>query len=198
MVGRRHRQEPVDLLDRAPDRRDRRGPAVGDALLEGADVLLDHRREGLVAGEQLLEALRRVGRLVLRHLGRPDLRAGHVVDRQLVLLLVERGEGVLADQDDQVPRDHLLRLEPVCRDLAGLGERRTVRGLVGRASVRAEVGPAVVVPLVAEDRRPHRVAVEDALPEPVGEVVDGSVGIEGDGHRRALPISAIWAGRRPV
>ena len=66
-----------------------------------------------------------------------------------------------------------------------------VGGLVGGATVRAEVGPAVVVPLVAEDRGPHRVALEDALPEAVGEVVDGGVRIEGDGHRRALPMSAF-------
>ena len=41
----RHRQHAVDLLDRLADRDRGRGAAVGDALVEGADVLLDQRRK---------------------------------------------------------------------------------------------------------------------------------------------------------
>ena len=71
-----HRQQPLDLLDRSPHRDGRGGAAVGDALGQRADVLVDQRRVAALASEQALEALRGVGRLVLRDLGGPDLRSG--------------------------------------------------------------------------------------------------------------------------
>ena len=112
----------------------------------------------------LLEALRRVARLVLRHLGRPDLRARHVVEGELVLLRGQRLEMVLADERQQVTGDDLLGLEPVGADVLRLGQRGAERGLVGRTAVRAEIGPAVVVALIAEDRGGQRVALREFPP----------------------------------
>jgi hypothetical protein len=42
------------------------------------------------------------------------------------------------------------------------------------------------VALVAEDRRPQRIALQHAIPEAIGEVVDGGVGIGDDGHGHGL------------
>ena len=141
VVGRGHRQEAVDLLDRPAHRHVGGGTAVGDALGQGADVLLDHGRVGRVAGQQLLHPLGRVGRLVLRDLGRPHLRAGHVVHRQLVLLLVQRLELVLAHEDEQVARDDLLRVQAFGGTGSGLVERR-IGTRPRRRRARPARGPA--------------------------------------------------------
>jgi hypothetical protein len=177
-----HRQQAIDLLDRAAHRHGRGRPAVGDTLGERADVLVDRDRIAVPAREQTLQALRGVGRLVLRHLCRPDLRTGHVVDRQLVLLLRERLEVVLAYQDQQVARDHLLRLEAIDGDLVCLGQSGAEGRFVGRPAIGPEVGPAIAVALVSQDRGGQWIAFEDAFPETVGEVVDGCVRIGDDGH----------------
>ena len=182
MVRGRHGQEALDLLDRAAHRCDGRGPPVGDALGKGRDVLLDQGRVRGQTGQQALEALGRVARLVLRHLRRPDLRTRHVVQGELVLLGGERLEMVLADERQQVAGDDLLGLEPVGADVLRLGQRGAERGLVGGTAIRAEVGPAVVEALIAEDRGGQRVALENSLPEAVGEVVHGGIGIDGGGH----------------
>ena len=127
VVGRRHRQQPVDLLDRAPHRDDRRGPAVGDALLEGADVLLDHRR---VAPRSARAASR--GAPACRTAGtapsRPATPAGPDMwsTASWYCFWSSAASCVLADEDHQVAGDDLLRLEPVGRDLLRLGQRRTV------------------------------------------------------------------------
>ena len=194
-LGRGHRQQALDLLDRSPHRDGRRRAPVADALGQGADVLLDQLREAPVAGDQRLDAFRGVGGLVLRDLGGPHLRAAHVIDGELVLLLRQCLELVLRDEDQQVPRDDLLGTEPVHRDLTRLGEHGTVGGLIGRATIRAEVRPAVVETLVTQEGGPGRVALQDAVPEPVGEVVDGSVRIEGNGHGWALPCGVSRTGR---
>ena len=71
--------------------------------------------------------------------------------------------------------------------IAGLGQDGPIRRLVGaRPSGRADVGPAVVVALVSQDRRPERIPLQHALPESVGKVVDGGVGVGDDGHGRGL------------
>jgi hypothetical protein len=181
-IGGGHRQQPLDLLDRSPHRDGRRSAPVADALGQGPDVLLDQLREAPVASEQLLDAFRGVSGLVLRDLGGPHLRAAHVIDGELVLLLRQRLEVVLRDEDQQVTGDDLLGAEPVHGDLTRLGEDGTVGSFLGRAAIGAEVRPAVVETLVAQDRGPGRVALQDPVPEPVGEVVDGSVRIEDDGH----------------
>jgi hypothetical protein len=187
MIRRRHGEEPIDLLDRAANGNGRRGTSIGDALAQRADVLLDHRRVRAEAGDELVEPLGGIGRLVLRHLGRPHLRPRHVVEAELVLLLSERLELVLADQDQQVARDDLLRFEPVGRDCLRLGQGRAVSGLLGGAAIRAEVGPLIVEPLVAEESGPHGVTLENAVPEPVGEIVDGGIGIDDHGHFCGTP-----------
>ena len=194
-LARGHRQQSLDLLDRAAHRDRRSGAPVGDALGQGADVLLDQLRKAPVAGKQGLDALRGVGRLVLRDLRGPHLRAAHVIDGKLVLLLLQRLELVLRDEDEQVTRDDLLGTEPVHRDRTRLGEDGTVGSFIGRAAIRPEVRPAVVETLVAQDRGPRRVALQNALPEAVGELVDSGIRIEGNGHGRALPCSVSRARR---
>ena len=67
---------------------------------------------------------------------RPHLRAAHVIDGQLVLLLRQRLELVLRDENQQVTRDDLLGTEPVHGDLTRLGEDGTVGSLIGRATIR--------------------------------------------------------------
>ena len=105
-----------------------------------------------------------------------------MVEGQLVLLRGQRLEVVLADERQQVAGDDLLGLEALGADLLRLGQRGAERGLVGGTAVRAEIGPAVVVALIAEDRGGQRVALENSLPESVGEVVHGGIGIDGGGH----------------
>ena len=136
----------------------------------------------------------RVTGLVLGHLGRPDLRTGHVVEGQLVLLLGERLEVVLADEDQQVAGDDLLGIEPLGGDLLRLGQGGSEGGLFGGSPGGAEVGPAVAVALVAEDRGGQRVAFEDAFPEAVGEVIDGSIRIGDDGHWKSPPVREMVVG----
>ena len=99
---------------------------------------------------------------------------------------------LLGDDDQQVAGDHLLRLEPVGWNRPCLVQRGTEGRLLGRTTVRAEIRPAVVVAGVAEDGRPHRVAFQEAFPESVGEVVDGGVRIERDGHGAFLPGHSGW------
>ena len=198
MGVRRQGKQALDLLDGAPHRHRSRRTAVPDAFVQRLDVLLDHCWIGRVADEELFEALRGVRGLVLRVVGGPYLRAGHVVDGELVPLVRQLLEVVLADEDDQIAGDDLLRFEPVGRDPARFVQRRSVGRLIGGAASRAEIGPAVVVALVAEEGRPHRIPLQDALPEPVGEVVDGSVGIDGDGHGRVLPLRARARAEWPV
>ena len=70
-----HGKQALYLLDRPAHRGDGRGPPIGDALGKGRDVLVDQGRVRGQPRQQLLETLRRVARLVLRDVGRPDLRA---------------------------------------------------------------------------------------------------------------------------
>ena len=62
---------------------------------------------------------------------------------------------------------------------------RTTARPARRLGRRAEVGPSLVVPVVAVDGGGDRVAFEDALPEPLGEVGDSGVGIS-VGHETGL------------
>jgi hypothetical protein len=84
----RRRHHPLDLLDLLANRHGRRGAPVGDPLAERLDLLLDRPRIGCEARQQSLEALGRVGHLVLGDPDRHRLRAKDVVDRELVLLLL--------------------------------------------------------------------------------------------------------------
>ena len=154
--GGRQLEQPIDLLDRSPHRDGGGGPAIGDAFGQGADVLLDHRRVGGVTGEQALEPLGRVDRLILRGLGRPDLRSAHMVEGELVLLLRQRFELVLGDEDQQVAGDDLLG-RPGHRSRIGLASSRTraVRGLFGGSSIGSEVGPAIVEAFVSRGPSPR-------------------------------------------
>jgi hypothetical protein len=109
-----------------------------------------------------------------------------VIDGQLVLLLRQGLEVVLGDQDQQVARDDLFGVQAVGREVGGLGQHGPIRRLIGGATIGAEVRPAVVETLVAQHGGPQRVPFQHAVPEAVGEVVDGSVGISDDGHSWAL------------
>ena len=58
-----------------------------------------------------------------------------------------------------------------------------------------DVRQAIVEPVVAEDGGGDRVALQDAVPEAVGEVVDEGVGIGGDGHFGRGLSSGLIAGK---
>jgi len=110
-----------------------------------------------------------------------------VVDRQLVLLLLQRLEVRAGHEDQHVARDHLLRLEAGGVNRLCLSQRLAVGSLVGRPAGGTEIRQQVVEAVVAEDGGEHRVALEDPVPEPVGELVDGGVGVlVGHGRRHSL------------
>jgi hypothetical protein len=97
-----------DLVDRLANGCRRRCPAVADPLPQGGDVLRNRLRVRSEAGQQGVELLGPFGRLEPCDLGRQGLQPVHVVDRQLVLLLVQRLEPVPRQQDQHLARDHLL------------------------------------------------------------------------------------------
>ena len=190
----RNGQHPVDLLDRLLDRDRGRGSTVRDPLVQGADLLFDERRERGKAGQHPVEALGRVRALVLGDLRRPGLGPGHVVDGQLVQLAVLRLEVVSGDEDQEVAGDDRFDVERVGVDRLRLGERGGQGAPLGSSAVRTEVGPALVIPVVAVDGGGDRVALEDALPETIGEVSNGSVGVVVMGHEAQSP----WGCRNGV
>ena len=102
---------------------------------------------------------------------------------------------LLRHQDQHVAGDDLLRVEAVGRIDSTSASERPIGGRVRRAALRAQVGQAVVAAVVAQDRGVDRVAFEDALPEAVGELVDGGVGIGGTVTGR-WPVSRCWNMRR--
>ena len=187
----RDRDHPLDLLDLLADRDGRRGAPVGDPLAERLDRLLDRRRIRRKAGQQSIEALGGIRDLVLRDLHRHRLHAEDVIDRQLVLLLLQRLEVRAGDQHQHVARDHLLGIEALGADRLGLGqclaEGRRVRRTAGLPEVRQAVVPAGI----AQDRGVDRVALQDTVPETVGQLVDGEVRI---GHRGC--VSCVAGGMR--
>ena len=184
LVG-RDGQDALELRDRPLGDDPRRGQAAPEPL---AQELAVRRHVALVvaqAGSELVEPLGRVG-LLERGEDRQDLlRSLELVDDlEAVDPLVVLDDVELADHADHVERDLLLEREAGLRDRARLG----LGGLHQPARLRATLGTgvrqAVVVALVAVDRRRRRRQLEDPLPEPVGERVDG--GGRGVGHRALL------------
>ena len=195
-VGQRHRREllgrrggqALDLLDLLAHRDGGAGAAVGDALAQGVDVLVDRRAVGGEPGEQLLEPLRRLRDLVLGHHHRHGLHARDVVDRQLVELLLLRLQLVARDQDQHVAGDHLLRLQPGGVDRLDLLQQGPIDPRLLGAALGAQVRQAVVEAVVAQDGGEDRLTLQHALEEAVGDLVDGGVGVGGGGvgHGRAV------------
>ena len=142
------------------------------------------RGVGVQPGDERLEALGRVGRLELGQLRQELLRTAHLVDdAQLVEALVVLLDVELGDDLEHVPGDPVLGRQARRSSMAAASA--AVRSMSARLRARP-AGPgileAVVVALVAVDRRGGRVELEDRLPEPVGEVVDGRrLGVAG-GH----------------
>ena len=186
----RDRHHPLDLLDLLADRNARRGAPVGDPLAQRLDRLLDRRGIGGKAGQQAVKGRGRIRDLVLRDLHRHGLDAEDVIDRQLVLLLLQRLEVRAGDQHEHVARDHLLGIESVGVDRLRVGQCLPEGRRVRCTSSLPEVGQHVIPPRIAQDRGVDRVALQDTVPETVGQLVDGKVWL---GHR---PVSPRWDGMR--
>ena len=102
-----------------------------------------------------------------------------MVDGQLVELAVLRLEEVAGDEDQEIAGDDRFDVEVSQIDGLRLRQGGGQGGAFRRATGRPEVGPALVVAVVAVDRGGDGVALEDAFPEPLREVGYGSVGVVG-------------------
>ena len=132
---------------------------------------------GVESLEERLEPLGCVGRLELGQLRQELLRSAHLVDdAQLVEALVVLLDAQLGDDDEHVAGDPLLGGQALDRDRACLGggpvQEVARLGATGRARVLEAVGVAVV----AVERGDRRIELENGLPEPFREVVDGRAG----------------------
>ena len=154
-----------------------------ERLLEDVGVRGHERGVGAQALDERLEPLRRVDRLELGQLGHELLRAAHLVDdAQLVQALVVLLDVQLTDDLEHVAGDPLLGREALDRDGGGLG-RGPLHELAGLGSTGGRrVLEAVRPAAVAVERGGRRIELEDPLPEPIGQVVDGRDGLVG--HRR--------------
>ena len=181
-AGGRLGEHALDLLDRPAHRDGGARAPVAQALAQRLDVLLDKGREGVEAREQAAELLRNprpagTGRSSPaasrpRRCGRP--RAGRGVASSASRLLLATVSS----------RSRVMTCS-VSSSSTGIdsASARTARyaACIGCAALRPDVRQAIVEPIVAEDGGGDRVALEDALPEAVGEVVDEGVGVGGDG-----------------
>ncbi len=170
----RRREHSLDLGDRALGDDPGRRQAAGQRLTQQLPVVGHVLRVRVEAGEEQLQPLRRVGRLELAELGQQRLRAAHLVDdlERVDPLVIEDDED-LADHAQDVARDPVLDIEALVRDRGcGVAHVLGEAASVGAAD-RARVRQAIVEARVAIDRRADRVERLEALPEAVGELVDG-------------------------
>ena len=174
-------QHALDLLDLLAHRDRRAGAAVGDALAQGVDVLLDRRpgrrakRASSVSSPSGVSAIWYCA-ISDRH----GLRAGDVVDRRAGTASARAPRaGCCATRISMSRVITCSGSSPAGSIASASASVARYARLVGRAPVRAEVRQAVVEAVVAEDGGEDRVALEDAVPETVGELVDGGVGIGG-------------------
>ncbi len=176
-------EEPLRLGDHAIRHEPGGGAPVGTPLLHDRDGVVDVPRERRIPGQQLLQPLRRVRPLELHELGEQRLRPIHLVDAgDDVHPQVVGADAELAHDPQHVVGDPLLRGEGVDRDRRELRERRLAVGAGPRPARGGDVRQAIVVAVVAVDRRGEGRLLEDHLPEAVGERVDGS-GVVGRRHR---------------
>lgn len=127
------------------------------------------------ASHEQLEALRRVRGLELAQLRQDLLRAAHLVDDlEGVHPLVQLGERDLADHAHDIERDPVLDAEVLPGDERGRVAEVLGIGALALAPRRARVGQPVVVARVAVDGGADRAQLLEALPEAVGDAVDGA------------------------
>src|SRR5439155_25668717 len=86
---------------------------------------------------------------------------------------------------EEVGSDGFLGREAIPPHGLGTLERLLVGGPLGGPAGRPRIGETIVVLVVAEDRRAHRLALEESLPEALGKLVDGTRG-RSDGHAGVL------------
>ncbi len=170
---RRERQHPLDLGDRALSHDPWSRQTGCHPVVEDLDVRLDVRGVRVEAGDERIEALRRIGRLELGQLGQQLLGTTHLVDHaQLMGRLVVRLDAQAGDDLEDVQGDPGFGRKARRVDRVGLGDRSLhERAGHGPASGTRVLEP-VVIARVAVDRRRGRVKLEDRLPERSGELVD--------------------------
>ena len=78
-------------------------------------------------------------------------------------------------EQQHVAGDHLLGSRVGRVDRLRLGDHLARQRLLVRTAVGAHVRQPVVVAIIAQDRGLQRIELEDSLPEPVREVVDGAL-----------------------
>jgi len=157
-------EEALQLVDRPFGDHAGGGEAHRPSPVQEVDHGLRHGRVRSQAGEQPLQALRRIRLLELDELGQ----------ERLVALLLDGPDEIhpgLVVRDlrgrsevQEVARDPLLPVQRGTRDRVGCGECLVGQGSPGRPTYWSRIVEAVVVALVAIDRGERRVELERAFP----------------------------------
>jgi hypothetical protein len=167
---RRGGEEPLQLVDGPVGHDACSGQAGRPALGEQVDDRVGERRVGSDPGQQPLEALRRIRLLEVDDLGEECLVPLLAPERDEVGPEVVLQDLLLGDEDQQIARDPLLRVE------AGRVDRQRSRARLlgerpeGGPPCRPRVVESIVVPLVPEDGGERGLQLQRALPGARAEV----------------------------
>ncbi len=151
------------------------------------DVVADRghvARVGIQTGDEPRQPLRRIHPLEAGQLGGQGLGALHLVDAvhlpQPVGVVFAAGMG---DDPQDVQRDPVLRGQVRVLQRGSVALQRIERGQLPGTARLGRVIQAVVETLVAEDRRPQRIALLETLPETACQGVDrGSRPVDRGSH----------------